>query len=406
MKNNNIGCFGWLVLLFCFGLVLAYWYIFLIIIVICTLIYWIYSVNQKKKKSKQTNSPKIINAQEKSSKSVQAASVDKDHSLPIEKNSDNEFQDPNENIQLSSNLQLSDILFLNWLNGKDINEPVPGYIVNRFSINPIVEKKKLKSENYVKEGSISWRLNKLKVPDLKNILRKNNQKVSGRKSELIQRIQNNIQLQKYVDQLPHVFELSDKGSKLINKYNLIIWAHSNSWLIPPKEFLPYIDSDKSNIEISISLHEEKLIKIIKSASFNDYYEFERYEDYLADLYDKLNNEEKYVEHTINGAFLDYFLINSLNSRYYFEPDYYDTFQIQSKIIDLIQKIPEMNDLILQGAIATFIKDYSNILPEYVKNNSEQMLNALKDAINLSPQELHHKRLINLKRYITFESTVK
>lgn len=64
----------------------------------------------------------------------------------------------------------------------------------------------------------------------------------------------------------------------------------------------------------------------------------------------------------------------------------------------------MNDLILQGAIATFIKDYSNILPEYVKNNSEQMLNALKDAINLSPQELHHKRLINLKRYITFEST--
>ena len=75
-----------------------------------------------------------------------------------------------------------------------------------------------------------------------------------------------------------------------------------------------------------------------------------------------------------------------------------------KIIDLIQKIPEMNDLILQGAIATFIKDYSNILPEYVKNNSEQMLNALKDAINLSPQELHHKRLINLKRYITFEST--
>lgn len=242
------------------------------------------------------------------------------------------------------------------------------------------------------------------MPDLKNILRKNNQKVSGRKSELIQRIQNNIQLQKYVDQLPHVFELSDKGSKLINKYNLIIWAHSNSWLIPPKEFLPYIDSDKSNIEISISLHEEKLIKIIKSASFNDYYEFERYEDYLADLYDKLNNEEKYVEHTINGAFLDYFLINSLNSRYYFEPDYYDTFQIQSKIIDLIQKIPEMNDLILQGAIATFIKDYSNILPEYVKNNSEQMLNALKDAINLSPQELHHKRLINLKRYITFEST--
>lgn len=404
MKNNNIGCFSWLFLLFCFGLVLAYWYIFLIIIVICTLIYWIYSVNQKKKKSKQTNSPKIINAQEKSSKSVQAASVDKDHSLPIEKNSDNEFQDPNENIQLSSNLQLSDILFLNWLNGKDINEPVPGYIVNRFSINPIVEKKKLKSENYVKEGSISWRLNKLKVPDLKNILRKNNQKVSGRKSELIQRIQNNIQLQKYVDQLPHVFELSDKGSKLINKYNLIIWSHSNSWLIPPKEFLPYIDSDKSNIEISISLHEEKLIKIIKSASFNDYYEFERYEDYLADLYDKLNNEEKYVEHTINGAFLDYFLINSLNSRYYFEPDYYDTFQIQSKIIDLIQKIPEMNDLILQGAIATFIKDYSNILPEYVKNNSEQMLNALKDAINLSPQELHHKRLINLKRYITFEST--
>lgn len=165
MKNNNIGCFSWLFLLFCFGLVLAYWYIFLIIIVICTLIYWIYSVNQKKKKSKQTNSPKIINAQEKSSKSVQAASVDKDHSLPIEKNSDNEFQDPNENIQLSSNLQLSDILFLNWLNGKDINEPVPGYIVNRFSINPIVEKKKLKSENYVKEGSISWRLNKLKVPD-------------------------------------------------------------------------------------------------------------------------------------------------------------------------------------------------------------------------------------------------
>ena len=409
---------GWILLgLFALSLVIAYWYVFLILVIIMAILYWFKvknnrsSINPKHVKTSKHGPLTVI----KSNYEVNNDKVKEQNSESLIKNgvqseesstdfTNTEYEHTDDNIKLADNLYLGDILFLNWLNGKEINEPVPGYIVNTFDINPIVEKRKLKSGNYIEEGSIGWRLNKLKVTDLKTILRNNNKKVSGRKKELIQRIQDNIDQKQYIKHLPHVFALSDKGHELLIKYKLIIWAHSNSWLIEPKYFLPYIKSDKSPIEISINLHEEKLKQIIKSPSHSDYYEFERYEDYLANLYDDLDDEENYVQHTINSAFLDYFLINSSVSGFYIEPNYYDTTRIQSQLINLIQKVPNINDLILKGTIAKFIKDYANILPNYIKNNSEQMLIILKDSFKLSPQELHRKRLINLKKYITFDTT--
>lgn len=413
--GNLLKIVVWILLaLFIISLVITYWYVFFIIAIIVAIVWWLKLKNNKSPvTSKHANTAvhgpssviKIDNVANINKVKEQNSEPIKNDDQPCETSIDShntEFEDTDDNIKLADNLYLGDILFLNWLNGKEINEHVPGYIVNAFDINPIVEKRKLKSGNYIKEGSIGWRLNKLKVTDLKTILRNNNKKVSGRKKDLIQRIQDNIDQKQYIQQLPHVFELSDKGHELLIKYKLIIWAHSNSWLIEPRNFLPYIESDKSPIEISINLHEEKLKQIIKSPSHSDYYEFERYEDYLANLYGDLDDEENYVQHTINSAFLDYFLINSSVSGFYIEPNYYDTTRIQSQLINLIQKVPNINDLIFKAAIANFIKDYSSILPDYVKSNPEQMLKVLKDNITLSPQELHHKRVVYLKKHIVFE----
>ncbi|HJA23878.1 MAG TPA: SAP domain-containing protein, partial [Candidatus Limosilactobacillus intestinavium] len=197
---------GWILLgLFAISLVIAYWYVFLIVAIIVAILWWFKAKKNKSSTNPKhakvpTNGPSTViksnrnainnNVTEQDSKLLIKNNVQSDE--PSTDPNNTEFENSDDNIKLADNLYLGDILFLNWLNGKEINEPVPGYIVNTFNINPIVEKRKLKSGNYIKEGSIGWRLNKLKVTDLKTILRNNNKKVLGRKKDLIQRIQDNI----------------------------------------------------------------------------------------------------------------------------------------------------------------------------------------------------------------------
>ena len=69
----------------------------------------------------------------------------------------------------------------------------------------------LMGAGYLKIAPPEETLNFLTIPQLKEILRSNNQKVSGSKNELIERILSNIAVEKYSTYLPKIYMATEKG---------------------------------------------------------------------------------------------------------------------------------------------------------------------------------------------------
>ncbi|PNZ30039.1 hypothetical protein CD114_01400, partial [Mammaliicoccus sciuri] len=64
----------------------------------------------------------------------------------------------------------------------------------------------------------TYSLQKLKIPELKDILRANNLKLTGKKQDLINRILDNLQsIDSNTLNLPAVYVATDKGKDLIEK---------------------------------------------------------------------------------------------------------------------------------------------------------------------------------------------
>lgn len=81
---------------------------------------------------------------------------------------------------------------------------------------------KLMAEGYLTYGTSEDSLNRLTIPALKEILRRNNQKLSGKKDELIARIVKNIPVEKYVDNLSKIYVATEKGRvELSERYQYI-----------------------------------------------------------------------------------------------------------------------------------------------------------------------------------------
>ena len=67
------------------------------------------------------------------------------------------------------------------------------------------------AEGYLTYGTIEDSLKSLTVPALKEILRSNGQKLSGKKDELIVRIIEKIPAEKYATNLPKIYVATEKG---------------------------------------------------------------------------------------------------------------------------------------------------------------------------------------------------
>lgn len=87
-----------------------------------------------------------------------------------------------DNPTLEDGLAYGDVLMLNWLNGQKTNKKVPGYFIESFQINPLSSKKTYIEKGLLVPGNTESRLLTLRIPELKKILKENNQKVSGKKS--------------------------------------------------------------------------------------------------------------------------------------------------------------------------------------------------------------------------------
>lgn len=193
-----------------------------------------------------------------SNESLESFSNEQIYSADIKlKNTNNDYS--LDNPVLEDGLLYGDILMLNWLNGQKTNKKIPGYFVECFQINPIASKQKYKERGLLISGSIESRLQTLRIPELKAILKENNQKISGRK-ELINRILQNVDNGSYINSLPKTFGLSDQAKTLLKKYKLLIWANNNEHILSPKDYLPFINSPQKNQKLLLDFWKITLAK--------------------------------------------------------------------------------------------------------------------------------------------------
>lgn len=410
-------------------IIVAYWQFFIIVGAIAGIIYTVYVILKDKKADKQQSKHSKHNRSHIDSIDTSTSDsnvIGPDKAVP--KKSDNHntvnitirsdtdetdsnsspdvrtpYVNPYENVKIDENLHIGDILFLEWLDGTEINRHVPGYLVNDFNINPIQEKRKLRSGKYVEMASPEKALNGLKVSELKNILRESGKKVSGRKKELIERIWNDVPEKYYMDKLPKIYSLSDKGQQLLDKYSILLWANKNDHLIPLVNYLPYVGKPISPVLVAISLQEESLKKLLDKKPSKDYYTYlySSYEESLSNLYKQEENDDLAIQHQLNSIFVNYLMLGEAFSDFVFAPRIWDSQRIQATIIDLYQNF-DLADKILQKCINVFCKEYDKKIPLFVKNSINQLTKMLDEAIKLSPDEFHNNRISYISKYIKFQ----
>ena len=131
-------------------------------------------------------------------------------------------------MPLKEDILPGDIILLDWSNNKYESITTPQYFKYDYGIDASEHRKMLIHRGLLCAASPSESLKTLLVPELKEILHANGEKVSGKKQELINRITMNIDEGQFDDYISEqVFVCTLKGNDLLKKYNNLVWAHKN-----------------------------------------------------------------------------------------------------------------------------------------------------------------------------------
>lgn len=121
----------------------------------------------------------------------------------------------------SSKILSTDIFFLKYIDGRSVeNANIAQYWYYEYGLNYANELKKLYSSDMLRISNVN--ISKLKVVDLKNILRHFNLPLSGKKADLMNRILDNISsedLSSFLGDSIHYFCATKKGISLIESLN-------------------------------------------------------------------------------------------------------------------------------------------------------------------------------------------
>lgn len=121
----------------------------------------------------------------------------------------------------SSNIFSTDIFFLKYINGRSVeNANIAQYWYYEYGLNYANELKKLYSSDMLRISNVN--ISKLRIADLKNILRHFNLPLSGKKADLMNRILDNISsedLSSFLGDSIHYFCATNKGISLIESLN-------------------------------------------------------------------------------------------------------------------------------------------------------------------------------------------
>ncbi|KAB8139075.1 SAP domain-containing protein [Gracilibacillus oryzae] len=128
--------------------------------------------------------------------------------------------------KLDNGLLPGEIILLNWIDGATANISFPKYFSYQYGINPDKSKLRLLEQNLIKESTPFETLPSIKVTELKDILKSKDLKVSGRKDDLIKRIEENFNINELEPLIKDFFyKCTEQGNRIIEQYNFIINAH-------------------------------------------------------------------------------------------------------------------------------------------------------------------------------------
>lgn len=136
-------------------------------------------------------------------------------------------------------LQIGDIILLHWIDTNN-GDFFPSYFEHEYQINPQLHRNKL-----IRLGLLTFQksekcLSKLKVAELKEILKVKSLPVGGKKYDLVQRIMNNFDLLE--DSIPSSICTTNVGQQILFEYEGLIKAHKDPY-ISAFEYMEYSGND-------------------------------------------------------------------------------------------------------------------------------------------------------------------
>ena len=218
------------------------------------------------------------------------------------------------------------IIFLERADGHHEGTTFPGYFKYEYGANPNLLLKKALKNDHLSKSKPPYNIEKAKVSEIKEILKKYDLKVSGRKYELIERIKANLTEKQIKEDFPgSYYVLTDKGRKLVKKNEHIIYYHKSKYLgiISLERYHDLLKdkNDEPNLkyDIALELLEQYALKqrkngdwglyrnsfLAKATIYEDKNEYElAFNDYLKicilDL-SGLNNNNMYLPNLISLA---------------------------------------------------------------------------------------------------------
>lgn len=264
----------------------------------------------------------------------------------------------------STSFKFAYALFLNQV----LKNPTKKFSENfgkEYDTNLKLLKKQATSDNFIKKGSPLLGLNGAKVKDMKEVLKEHDLKVSGNKTELIERIGENLTPEEIKKAFPiKSLEVTEEGLKFLeNNKHIFIYTKTNiKYTIPLEKYdelitenEEYQKNPKTETVYQILLKHYKQIE--KTEKIREWYTYNDILSAVSQIYENLENDEKHLEYEFKK------FIICLNK---YAIDYREIFSIEdiiktSFIENLIKIINNLNYDINQLK-TIFHNAYTNLNP--------------------------------------------
>lgn len=190
---------------------------------------------------------------------------------------DTQSVDPDENVPMPKGAAISylDAQALNFWDKRRTDFEIPSYYLKSAfgrNVGPVL--KKLLHGGYLDVGDIAENINLKKVTELKAILADKDLKVSGNKSELVQRLINNLDWDELNALFPvSVYHITEKGNLALEPYSIIFESQHHELGFSMYRLLQekQRSANSSNEEIFTKFLLEDMCKAVKNGNEPEYH---------------------------------------------------------------------------------------------------------------------------------------
>ena len=236
-----------------------------------------------------------------------------------------------------NSLQIGDIILLYWIENS-LHDDFPAYFEYDYHINPQLHRNKLISMGMLEFQKSQKSLFKLKVIELKEILKNESLPTSGKKDKLVQRIMDNFDILE--PRIPQALCLTELGEQLLLENQNLIKAHQDQYIstVEYKDYSMRFPEDSYD-NIKIKILNDHIVKNVRDQHFG----LVRINNHaLGDLYQKQKEYKISLKYFIKTMLFD---CSGLKNSYEYLPNpIYTQPMLSSFIITELRNISDKCDL--------------------------------------------------------------